>query len=315
MKRREFLKGISSGILSVTVAPELLAQLYVRNHTAMPVPVSTIKPSPFPDLDENARIRAVGVGALGASMVQVLSRNLPGILCHEVIFNPGGESSEKLTTLFSDVKESDLLFVLTCFDDEYCEAVARAIGCSAREAGVLTLAITPDSDNLSSQSLAELAEDVDIVFPVSFGSFTADQVPFLIQRDALTGYSMRHLVSAITTLIHQRSLICVDFADIVTIMRGGNRGWLGAGVASGPAKGRIAAMLALERLAAQGMATFDTTGVLAIVQGSSLFTMEDFDEASGVIHYHVAEDSNLMVGFITDDQLGFNVRVSIMPVQ
>ena len=295
--------------------PELLANLLIRNHPAMPLPVSAAQPEFYYDIDECCRICAVGIGTLGAEMVQILSRNLPGITCHEIIHNSKGESLEQMATLLSLVRESDLLFILTGFDDEHCGAVARAVGHPAREAGVLTFAVIPDESGISPQSLAQLAEVVDTVFAVSARSLTGEKEPFPIKKATLTGYSMRHMVTTITTMLHQRSFICVDFTDIVTMMREGSSGRLGVGVASGPDKGGIAAKQALERLSAQRISTFDATGVLAIVQGSSLLTMDDYDDVSRVIHDHVTSEVNVLVGFVTDDQLGYNVKVSVFPVQ
>ena len=271
-----------------------------------------MKPFSMPiNLTDDARINAVGIGPLGVEMVHDLSRNLPAITCHEVIINPKGESSEQMTALLSLVREGDLLFILTGFDDEYCEAIARVVGQSAREAGVLTLAVIPDE----ACCFVELAESVDTVFSVSDYSMDDEHISFLALKGALTGYSMCHMVTAISNLINQRSFIGVDFADIVTIMRKGGVGRLGVGVASGPTKGRNAAMLAMERLTSQGVATLDATGVLVIAQGSSLFTTEVFNDVSRVIYDHVAEGAKMIVGFVTDAQLGENIRVSVMAVQ
>lgn len=315
MKPHEIIKELSTEPPSTIHTPDFLARISVRNHPAIPLPVSTIYPPLFDGFDEAARIMAVGVGPLGAKMAQILSRNLPGITCHEVIFNPKGDSSEQMVTLISSVRKSDLLFVLTGFDDEYSGVVAKAIGYSAHETGVLSIAIILHKCGMSLKSIAELAEVFDTVFTVSDRSLSDKQDPLLVQKDVLAGYSMRHIVTTISCLINQRSFICVDFADMVTIMRGGSIGRLGIGLASGPARGSNAAKRALERLAAQGMPTFDATGVLSIVQGSSLFTMEDLSDVNSVMHDHVSVDAKMIIGFITDNQLGDNVRVSVMPVR
>jgi cell division GTPase FtsZ len=320
MKQPEIMKELSTEPQYSINMPDFLARMSVRNHPVMPLPVSTKYPpffdgfDSFDGFDEAARIMAVGVGPLGAQMAHLLSRNLPGITCHEVIFDPKGESSEQMAALLSSVRKSDLLFVLTGFDDEYSGVVAKAVGHSAHEAGILSLAIIPHQCGMSPNNIAELAEVVDTVFAVSDSSLTDKQDPLLVRKDALAGYSIRHIVTTISCLINQRSFTCVDFADIVTIMQSGSTGRLGIGVASGPARGGNAAKRALERLAAQGISTFDATGVLSIVQGSSLFTMDDFSDVNRVMHDHVAEDAKIIVGFITDDQLGDNVRVSVMPV-
>lgn len=300
------MKGMSASPLSVIDTPELLSRFSVRNHPAIPAFVR--------DIADDAHINAVGIGTVGAEMVQILSRNMPeDITCHEVIFNPKGEGSEEMAELISSVRESDLLFILTGFDDENCGVAAQAVGHSAREAGVLTLAIIPDEGAMSPKSITKLAEAADTVFKVSDGSLICIQEPLLVPKDALAGYSMRNIVTTITCLINQRSFIGIDFADIVTIMRGGSIGRLGVGVASGPVKGGNAAKIALQHLAAQGMPILDATGVLVIVQSSALI-IDDYNDVNRVIHEHVAENAKIIVGCVTDDHLGCNVRVSVMPV-
>lgn len=315
MKEHRAMKGLSTGPLSVSNTLDPPARFFVRNHPALPLPVSTAQTQIDSDFDEDARIVAVGFGPTGAKMAQLLSRNLPGISCHEVTSNPKSGSSGQMAALLSSIRESDLLLVMAAFDDEYCGEGARIIGHSAREAGVLSLALIDDDNDVSPKSIAKLADAFDTVFAVSDVSLADIQDPLLVRKDVLAGYSMRHMVTVITNLINQRSLVCVDFADIAMIMRKGSIGRLGVGVASGPARGSTAAKIALERLTTQGVSTFDATSVLAIAQGSSLFTMDDLNDVNRVMHDHVAEDVKMIVGFVTDDRLGNNVRVSVMPVR
>jgi cell division GTPase FtsZ len=301
------MREISASPLSVIDTPELLSRFSVRNHPAIPASVR--------DIADKARINAVGIGTMGAEMVQILSRNMPDdITCHEVVFDPMGEGSEEMAALISLVRESDLLFILTGFDDEYCEVAARAVGHSAREAGILTLAIIPADENISQQSIAMLTGDDVPVFSVSERSLS-DQLDLTQEKkDALTGYSMRHIVTGITNLICYRSFVCADFVDIETTLRKGLFGRLGVGVASGQAKAHKADKLALERLENQGMSTFDFEDVVVIVQSSEQSNIDDLADVCKVIHDNVVEGTAVFVGLVTNEMLGFTneIKVSIM---
>lgn len=312
MERREFMKGIAKSILSASLAPDLLASFLVRNYSAMPLPVDIVKPL-FSDYESDIQIRAIGVGPLGAGLTQLLSRNLRGIICHDVIFDLKRKNSEEMANLFSSIRQSDLVFIITGFDDHYCGAITRAIAGTARETGVLTLAITPCSFQLE-PTRTELTNVVDTVFSVSEVCLAGELGSIPVKSSALTGYSMRHVVNAVTNLLTHSTGLCIDFADINAIMRRGSIGRLGVGVATGPAKGRIAAMRALERLAAQGLSIYDADGVLVSVHGSSLLTMDEFDEASSAINACISEDANNIAGIIMDEQLGHNVKVTVMTV-
>jgi cell division GTPase FtsZ len=302
-----------TGELLSGMEPELPAQFPGSNFSPMQIPVSSVAALTSTGDDQHARIKVVGIGPLASRMVQILYKNQSGIFCHEDHMAPKHGHSEQMADYLSSIRGSDLLFILTGLENEYFGEVARSIGRSAGESGVLTLAVIPDNQT-SLQKNSELRRYADTVFTVSDDSLTGKHEHSLYQG-TLTGYAMRHVVSAITNMILQRSFICVDFADIVSIMRGGNSGKLGVGVTAGHAKGRNAAILAMNRLASQNTSTLTARGILTIVQGSSLFTMDDFAEVSEVIHDHAAVDANVIIGFITDDHLGEFVKVSVMTVQ
>lgn len=126
---------------------------------------------------------------------------------------------------------------------------------------------------------------------------------------------MRHLVATIRALIARRSIICIDFADIRVILRSGRVGRLGTGVAAADhRRGRTAALLACDRLADQGAVLANAKGIIACVNGSSDMSLEDYDQAAEVIHERIHEDMNVVIGFLTDEDLGTNIKVSILMV-
>jgi cell division protein FtsZ len=309
MKRQDLTQGMHIDTTADIIAPELLTRFRVQNHPALPITVSIEQTW----LEDDPRIRAVGVGPLGAEMVQILSRNLAVITCHEVIFNPKGEGSEEMTALLSLVRESDLLFILTGLDDEPFLAAARAVGHAAREVGILTIAIIPDDENISQQAIAELTKDADAVFPVSERSLSDKQDLTLERIDALTGNSMRHMVRVLTDLICYRSPISIDFTDIQTTLRNGSSGRLGVGTASGQDKACRAVKLALARLESQGLSSFDATEVVVIVQGSAQ-CLDDYEDVGRVINDNVLPETGLLVGLVADELLGFSdeIKVTVM---
>lgn len=319
MKTLEFMNGMSTGPLSGINKPELLARFLVRNHPPMPAAVKTGQTQLVSDIEQYARIRAVGVGPMGAKMVQILSRNLPDdITCHEVIFNQMGEGSEEMTALISSVRESDLLFILTGFDDEFCGAAARAVGHSAREAGVTTFTIIPDDKNISQLIIAELlADDIDIL-SVSECSLTDEQDLTQAKIDALTGFSMRHIVTRLTNLICYQSLISTYGADREATLQKGCICRLGVGVALGQSKGRNAATLALKRLENQGLSILEAAELIVIVEMSSYsYVVDDWNDACEVIHDNVVEGTSVLISLEMNDLLGFTdeIKVTVMVAQ
>ena len=285
----------------------------VKTHPAMPVLLYAGE-RPHDEYDGGALdIRAVGVGPLGTRMAQLLSRNLPGVTCHEIVADEERESSDDIAELLSSLQKAHLVFVLTEFDDDCCESVAQTVGRAACEAGVLTLVVTPRTGDI----LVHCSDGrrwCDAVFGVSDRSLPEQRDAVVLSPDSLTGFSMRHVVAVITNLITHRTGICIDFADITTIMKNGSVGRMGVGIASDDARGATAAERAIERLGAQGIDISSATGVLASMHGSGNISMADFDAASKVIHEQISPDANVLVGVISDENLGGFVKVTLLSV-
>jgi cell division protein FtsZ len=131
---------------------------------------------------------------------------------------------------------------------------------------------------------------------------------------ALTGYSIRHTIATISDLLTRPGMICIDFADVQSIFMAGSIGRISVGVANDHARGATAAMLAIERLdAQQGLGT-EIVAALVCLHGSYDVTMDDYEDASRVIHNYLPEDSNIIFGMLIDEQMGRNVRVTMMAV-
>ena len=199
-----------------TVTPELPPHFHVKTHPAMPVPLNAGE-RPHDYLDGDADLRAVGVGPLGCRMVQLLARNLPGVTCHEIVPNDERESSGDFAALTSSIRTSHLVFILSGFDDQYCESISETVGRAACEAGVLTLVVTPYSTGSIHTQCCDGGRWYDAVFRVSDRSLPEQRDAVVLNPDSLIGYSMRHMVTAVTNLINHRTGICIDFADITKI--------------------------------------------------------------------------------------------------
>ena len=219
-----------------------------------------------------------------------------------------------MAALLSSLQKAHLVFVLSGFDDEYCESVAQAVGRASCGAGVLTLVVTPRTGDIFRQCEGGHGKWYDCVFSVSDASLPSQEDTVVLNPDSLTRFSMRHLVAVITNLITHRSGVCVDFNDLAKIMKDGSTGRMGVGVASGDARAETAAKRAIERLEAQGIRMSEATGVLAAVHGSGNISIADFDAASKVIHEHVSPDANVVVGVISDEHLGGFVKVTVLSV-
>lgn len=267
------------------------------------------------EIVQYARVRAVGVGLLGAEIVQILSLNFPeDINCHDVVSKPKVEDAEEMSALISLVQESDLLFILSGLEDEYCGAVAQSVARSAREAGVLTFVIVPDDESLSQQIIAELTEEGVAVLQASERSLTDEHDQTLEKTVALTGYAMRHIVARLTNLICYRNFICTYGVDREAILQKGCDCRIGVGVATGPSKGRNAATLALKRLGNRGVPTLEAVDLTVIVESSPHSYTDDWNDACEVIRNNIADGAHVLIGLEMNDYLGCTdeIRVTVL---
>jgi cell division protein FtsZ len=307
MERREFIIQLGNAALGSLIAPNLLTRLMVRSYGVHPLPFD----------DTSARITAIGIGPRGAQMTQILARNVSGIDCHHVLFSPTTGNPEDLSSVLSAARRSDLLFLLAGLEEAHQDILLQGIGDVARGCGVLTVAVTPgigDWRSMDPEEVDRINRSVDCLFSASATSLSALN-EFSAQPKnwhTLSGYAMRHTVATICSLVTQRGIICIDFADIAAILQLGMVGRLGTGVSADPFRGRTAALSAIDRLAFQGGDISKAKGIIACVHGSSDMSMEDFDEASGAIHEHAHEDVNIIIGILTEEQLGTNIKVSIL---
>lgn len=302
------LKTAEKNLDDLTPAP--LIYCTVTSHPLVPVPSLNKPQSEIDyDFDATALITAVGIGPFGSRTAELLSRNVRGITCHEVSVD-AKSSPEGFSSLLSSVQQSDLLFIISSFDDPSCTSLAQAVGNASCRAGIPTVAIAPLPLGLS--FLQGQESWYDTLFGVSGRSLPVQSEPIIPEGEALTGYSTRHMVASITNLITYQTGICIDFADVAAILREGSVGRVGVGIGSGDSRGSMAAMGAIERLEEQGLSLAHATGVLVSVHGSSALTMEDFDDASRVVHDSISDDTNIIVGVISDEQLGYNLKVTVM---
>jgi|GEM_PF-5126801 len=300
-------------ISCASTAPELFTQFRIKTYPAMPVPLNAgERPAEEWDIID---IRAIGVGTLGSRMLQLLSQNLAGITCHEVIHDVEQEPSGDMAALVSSVQSCDLLFIVTGFDDDYCESIAQTLGRASCGAGVLTLVVAPPAGmvQIPYQCNDGTGKWHDTIFSVSDNCLPICEEPIPTVSETIISDSMPQLVAAITNLITHRTCIGVDFNDIIRIMHEGNFGKMGIGIATGTDNASVAAKRATEHLRTQGVDISTALGVLAVVHGSSELTMDDFDSASMVIHEHISPDANIIIG-LDEGHIGHSVKATILTV-
>ncbi|BCG47949.1 hypothetical protein GEOBRER4_n2802 [Citrifermentans bremense] len=300
MKRREFMQVLGTGLLSTVIMPGVMGRILIQPVGRVTVPFDF-------DSEECCKILVVGIGKAVAPSIAIISQGAPHTSCHQVIFDPSGKGTD-LGDLLTQVRTSHLLFLLSAFDDPACRPIFEALGAAARESNLLTVGVSPYGAPLQDMKM------LSSLWPVT--RLALPPFPQLAENIAvdLSGwdwYATRHMVATIVEIILIPSLICIDFADVKSILTAGTLGCMGVGVA--PVKmAQIAAMRAFDRLSAQGFKSSAESGFLACVRGSDMMTMDDFDDAARVIHETIPEDSNVICSIIMDESMGGNIKVTVL---
>lgn len=300
MDRRAFLTNMLHGTLATLLTPGIVPQLLIRQYAAR----TQIDWSS----EDVARITAIGIGQSGASCTRLLAYNMTNITCHDVVFNPTTTSNTSdLASLFTSIRESDLLFLVTSYDDPYCEAIFAACVETAESVGVLTVGVVPQSDNTKLTSSASGA---------IFALPSSQRTPYARQQHIPpTNNVAFQLVTSISSFLLTQGYIGIDFADVTAILRSGKSGWLGVGTASGERKVRSTASVALEDLNKQGVDFSKCSGLLACLHTSLNPPAVDFlDELAEPIVTYLGTDIGVLINYSTEIRAGSSDRVVIIAI-
>lgn len=263
------------------------------------------------DQEEVARLAVVGVGPLGARAIQMLSRIQSDLSCHEVLFDPQSDELAEVTAVLDVVRTSDLLFIVTGFDDLQCKDVFSLVADSAKDAGIPIIGVVPDNQNYI--GLLPLVTSMWPVSHRSFGGDLASATPSVEARDVWWAeYALRHVVCTLANILTHKGLIGIDYDDVISTLKSGTIGRLAVGVASEKLNIKSASVIALRRLKAQGSTISNATGVVSYLTGSAtLLTTDEFDAASEIFNKSVVKGIEVIVG-VQPEALGTNVVVTVM---
>jgi len=191
--------------------------------------------------------------------------------------------------------------------------VAKEIG--ALTVGVVTRPFTREGKRRSQQAdrgVAQMKDVVDslIVVPNDRLVGLAGKNMSILDAFKPADDVLRQAVQGIADLITTSGLINVDFADVRAIMSERGMAMMGIGVAAGERRAAEAAQQAIASPLLEEIDISGARGVLVNISGSSSLTMEEFDEASRIVHEKVHEDANIIIGLVIDEKLDDKIKIT-----
>ncbi|MDF1580076.1 MAG: cell division protein FtsZ [Desulfuromonadales bacterium] len=215
---------------------------------------------------------------------------------------------------------ADMVFIAAGLGGGTGTGAAPVIAEVAKELGALTVGVVtkPFSregkmrTKKAEQGAADLKDVVDslIVVPNDRLLGLAGKNTSILDAFKPADDVLRQAVQGISDLITTSGLINVDFADVKAIMSERGMAMMGIGVAEGEKRAAIAANQAISSPLLEEIDISGAKGVLVNISGSSNMTMEEFDEASRIIHEKVHEDANIIIGLVINESLGDQIKVT-----
>ncbi len=238
--------------------------------------------------------------------------------------NLGKEAAEIEKQHISEMLiDTDMLFITAGMGGGTGTGAAPVIAEVASEMGVLTVAIVTKPFAFEGKrrmrqaeaGIEELRKYVDtlIIIPnqklvASVGKTTTMMEAFRKADDVLL-----EAVKGISDLIANAGYINVDFADVKAVMSE-NRSvaMMGAGTATGENRACEAVEKAISSPLLEDVDIHGARGVLVNVTGNNELGLHEVNEAVSIIENMVDEDANIIFGFVNDDSMGDELRVTVV---
>ena len=227
------------------------------------------------------------------------------------------EDKQRLVEMFAG---ADMIFVAAGMGGGTGTGAAPIIAAAAKEAGALTVGVVTKPFTREGRQrmqraeagIAELREVVDslVVVPNDRLLGLAGKHMSILDAFKPADDVLRQAVQGISDLITTEGLINVDFADVRTVMSNHGMAMMGIGIAEGERRAAEAAHNAISSPLLEEVDISGAMGVLVNISGSSSMTMEEFEEASTIIHEKVHEDANIIVGLVIDESLGEKIKIT-----
>ncbi len=216
---------------------------------------------------------------------------------------------------------ADMVFITAGMGGGTGTGAAPVIARLAREAGILTVAVVTRPFGFEGKKrrtraeagLQDLTDHVDtlIVIPndrlLELDGDVSFQDGFKIADSVLLS-----AVRGLSDLILVPGLINVDFADVVTVMRGSGLALMGTGMAAGEDRARRAAEMAISSPLLEDVRLDTAQGLLVHITGGGNLSLREVNQAMTLIQDEVHEDADIIFGAVVDESLGDHFKITVV---
>src|SRR3954471_19729378 len=219
------------------------------------------------------------------------------------------------------LKGADMVFITAGKGGGTGTGAAPVIAEIAKNLGALTIGVVTRPFAFegrrravqAEQGIQRLKEKVDtlIVIPNDRLLTVSNDKTSVLNAFKMADEVLLQGVQGITDLITTPGLINTDFADVKMIMSNAGSALMGIGHASGEGRALQAARNAISSPLLEASIE-GARGILLSISGGSDLGLFEVNEAAEVIHGVAHPDANIIFGAVIDDEMGDEVRVTVI---
>ena len=230
-------------------------------------------------------------------------------------------AEENRDEIAAALKGTDMVFITAGMGGGTGTGAAPVVAEIAHDMGILTVGIVTkpflfEGSRRMSQAemgIAALRENVDalLVIPNERLKLISEEKITLLNAFSQADLVLKKGVQSISDLINIPGIINLDFADVVSIMKGAGLAHMGTGSAAGKDKAEVAAKMAISSPLLE-TSIDGAKGVIINITGSVDMSLEEVDLASQIVHDAAHPDANIIWGVSCDETLEDEIHITVI---
>ena len=268
-----------------------------------------------------ANTDAQALNAIGAHTIIKLGANGLGAGANPTVGREAAIAERR--RIAQALEGSNMVFITAGMGGGTGTGAAPVVAEIARELGILTVGVVTKPFDFegnrrmraAQQGIEELQKHVDSLIVVLNDKLLEVLGEDITQTEAFKAADnvLYNATAGVAEVITKPGLINVDFQDVKTVMSERGRAMMGAGTANGPDRARIAAEMAIACPLLEGVELRGARGLLVnICASQETMKMRESKEIMNVIRQYVDEEAIIIIGAVTDDTMGDDLRVTLI---
>jgi cell division protein FtsZ len=218
------------------------------------------------------------------------------------------------------VNGANMVFITAGMGGGTGTGAAPIVAQVAKEMGILTVAVVTKPfahegkrTRLAQAGIEALSEHVDslIIVPNEKLMSVLGEDTTLLDAFRASNGVLQGAVAGIAEVINVPGMVNVDFADVRTLMSENGMAMMGSATASGTDRAKLAAEQAMSSPLLEDVNLSGARGVLVNISSSASLTLKEYKQVTNSVQFAV-EDATVIVGSVFDENMGDNLRVTIV---